>query len=71
MQFADNAGPDQPAQMCRLILAFIVCIQNGLLREQRMSRLDCIDAPTHLDHCYSHVALGSLSHVVHHTVKPV
>ena len=28
MQFADNAGPDQPAQMRRLIRAFVVRLQN-------------------------------------------
>ena len=28
MQFADNAGPDQPAHKCRLTWVFIACLQN-------------------------------------------
>ena len=28
MQFADKAGPDQPAHSCRLIWALVVCLQN-------------------------------------------
>ena len=30
MQFVDNAGPDQPAHLRRLIWAFIVLFQNQL-----------------------------------------
>ena len=51
MQSANNAGPDQPARMRRLIGAFVVRLMDAVVYfdEQRMFRLDCTDAHAHLD----------------------
>ena len=58
MQFADNAGPDQPAHLCRLIWTFIVRLVDTVVYvdEQRMARLDCRDAHADPDLCCSHMA---------------
>ena len=60
MQFADNAGPDQPAHLRRLISAFVARLRNQWMYvdEQKISRSDCMDAHAHANldpHC-SYVA---------------
>ena len=53
MQFADNAGPDQPAHVHRLIWALIVWVDTVVnVDEQKIPRLDCTDAHGDLHlHC--------------------
>ena len=71
----DNASPDQPELMRRLIWAFVVHLQNCLLtesvitvvyvEEQIMPRLDCTDAHTDLDLRCLQIAQGPFSCVAH------
>ena len=54
MQFEANAGPDQPAQMSRLIGACIVHLQDPVetvvyVDKQRIVRSDCMEAHADLD----------------------
>ena len=56
MQSVDTAGPDQPAQMCRLISAFIVHLQKQRILKymsvKRILRSDCMDGYADLNlHC--------------------
>ena len=43
MQFADNAGPDQPAHKRRLIRAFIVRLQNQQILQYMSKNRECSD----------------------------
>ena len=53
MQFVDNAGPDQPAHLRRLIWAYVVRLQVNdtviYVDEQRMLRPYCTDEHALLD----------------------
>ena len=63
MQSANNAGPDQPARMRRLIGAFVVRLMDAVVYfdEQRMFRSDCTDAHAHLDLRCSHITRAFFS----------
>ena len=43
MQFADNAGPDQPAHKRRLIRAFFVRLQNQQILQYMSKNRECSD----------------------------
>ena len=53
MQFAGNAGSDQPAHLRKLIRAFVVSLQSTdtveQVDEQRKLKSDCTDAHAYLD----------------------
>ena len=55
MQFADKAGPDQPAHLCSLIEAYVASLKKSSLEsavfvyENRMFRSDCTDTHSQLD----------------------
>ena len=61
MQFADNAGPDQPARMQALINLTESMDTVVYFDEQRMLRSECSDAHTDLDLRYPHIASESFS----------
>ena len=70
MQFADNAGPDQPALMRRLIRAFVARLQNQMcsICRQRLLRSNCKDKHAHLGRCL-HMTYGPFYHDAHHMVS--
>ena len=43
MQFADNEGPDQPAQRRRLIRAVVVRLQNHWMLLYMSTNIECTD----------------------------
>ena len=64
MQFVDNAGPDQPAHLRRLIWAFAVRLQvNDTVIYVHEQRPDCTD-----EHALLDLTLRFFSHVSHHLI---
>ena len=60
MQFADNAGPDQPAYRINGHCSTVIHVD-----KKKLLRSDCLDAYTHLDLGSSHMVQGPFSYIVH------
>ena len=43
MQLVDNAGPDQPAHLHRLIMAIVACLQNQWTLKYMLTNRECPD----------------------------
>ena len=71
-QFADNAGPDQPVDLPRLILALVFCLQNQCILSYMSTNRECPDQNarmcTFIWTFAVQVVIRTFSHIVHHVM---
>ena len=71
MQLVDNAGPDQPAHLHRLIMAIVACLQNQWTLKYMLTNKECPDQTAQMRSLIWIFAVfiwhkGLFTHIVHH-----